>query len=88
MYTKIAYYHTWKYELVLTRKEGTNNIMVIFVKVPPEDLQCDILTNKAEDREEMGKGTANSPKFKKEEKPSFGRPPNFNSEQFKFKHDL
>ena len=35
----------WEYKPVLTCKEGTNDIEVNFVKVPPEDLQHDILTN-------------------------------------------
>ena len=35
----------WKYEPVLTRNRDTNEIEVNFVKVPPEDLQQDILTD-------------------------------------------
>ena len=43
----------WKYETVLTHKEGTNDIKVNFIQVPPEDLQHDILTNGVGCREEM-----------------------------------
>ena len=78
----------WEYEPVLTRKEGTNEIEVNFVQVPPEDLHQDILTDKSEGEEEGEASTEESPKSKDEEKPSFGPPPDFESDQFDFKKEL
>ena len=77
----------WEYEPVLTRKEGTNDIEVNFVQVPPEDLQCDILTNGAGCREEMEEEVPSSQDTETESKPSFGIPPNFDSDQFNFKKE-
>ena len=67
----------WKYEPVLTHKEGTNDIEVTFVQVPPEDLQRNILTNGAGCREEMEEGVPGSPDTEMENKPSFRTPPDF-----------
>ena len=44
----------WEYEPVLTRNEGTNEIKVNFIQVPPEDLQQDILTDNLGCGKEMG----------------------------------
>ena len=35
----------WEYESVLTREEGTNNITVNFIQVPPEEFQEDIFSD-------------------------------------------
>ena len=78
----------WKYEPVLTRNRDTNEIEVNFVQVPPEDLQQDILTDNLGCREEMGEGTKESSNCEEEEKPSFGTPPDFKSDQFDFKKEL
>ena len=78
----------WEYEPVLTRNEGTNKIEVNFVQVPPEDLQQDILTDNLGCGKEMGESTKESSKCEEEEKPSFGTPPDFESDQFDFKKEL
>ena len=78
----------WKYEPVLTRNRDTNEIKVNFVQVPPEDLQQDILADNLGCREEMGEGTKESSYCEEEEKPSFGTPPDFKSDQFDFKKEL
>ena len=78
----------WEYEPVLTRKEGTNDIEVNFVQVPEEDLQHDILTNGAACGEEMEEEVPSSQDTETKSKPSFGNPPDFNSDQFDFKKEL
>ena len=78
----------WEYEPVLTHKEGTNDIEVNFVQVPPEDLQCDILTNGMGCGEEMEEEVPSSQDTETESKPSFGTPPDFDSDQFDFKKEL
>ena len=78
----------WEYEPVLTRKEGTNDIEVNFVQVPPENLQQDILTNNVASEKRTEEGTEESSESKEEEKPSFGTPPDFESDQFDFKKEL
>ena len=50
----------WEYEPVLIRNEGTNEIEVNFIKVPPEDLQQDILTDNLGCGKEMGESTKES----------------------------
>ena len=78
----------WKYKPVLTRNRDTNEIEVKFVEVPPEDLQQDILTDNLGYGKEMGESTKESSKCEEEEKPSFGTPPDFESNQFDFKKEL
>ena len=78
----------WEYKPVLTRKEGTNDIKVNFVQVPPEDLQRDILTNGTGCGEEMEEKVPSSQDTEAESKPSFGTPPDFDSDQFDFKKEL
>ena len=78
----------WEYEPVLTRKEGTNDIEVNFVQIPPEDLQRDILTNGMGCGEEMEEEVPSSQDTETESKPSFGTPPDFDSDQFNFKKEL
>ena len=78
----------WTYEPVLTRNRNTNEIEVNFVQDPPEDLQQDILTDNLGCGKEMGESTKESSKCEEEEKPSFGTPPDFESEQFDFKKEL
>ena len=78
----------WKYEPVLTRKEGTNDIEVNFIQVPPEDLQPDILTNGVGCGEEMEEEIPSSQDSGTENKPSFGILPDFDSDQFNFKREL
>ena len=77
-----------EYEPVLTRKEGTNDIEVNFVQVPPEDLQHNILTNGVECGVEMEQEVPSSQDTEAESKPSFGTPPDFDSDQFDFKKEL
>ena len=77
----------WEYEPVLTRNRDTHEIKVNFVQVPPEDLQQDILTDNLGYGKEMGEGTKESSECN-EEKPSFGTPPDFKSDQFDFKKEL
>ena len=78
----------WEYKPVLTRKEGTNDIEVNFEKVPPEDLQRDILTNGVGCGEEMEEEVPSSQDTEAESKPSFRTPPDFNSDQFDFKKEF
>ena len=78
----------WEYEPVLTRKEGTNEIEVNFVQVPPEDLQQDILTDNLGCGKEMGESTKEFSEYNEEEKPSFRTPPDFESDQFDFTKEL
>ena len=78
----------WEYEPVLTHKEGTNDIKVNFVQVPPEDLQHDILTNGMGCGEEMEEEVPSSQDTETKSKPSFGTPPDFDSDQFDFKKEL
>ena len=78
----------WEYEPVLTHKEGTNDIEVNFVQVPPEELQCNILTNCTGCGEEMEEEVPSSQDTETKSKPSFGTPPDFDSDQFDFKKEL
>ena len=57
-------------------------------RFPPEDLQCNILTNGAGCREEMEEEVPSSQDTEMESKPSFGAPPDFDSDQFDFKKEL
>ena len=59
-----------------------------FIQVPPEDLQRNILTDGAGCREEMEEEVSSSQDTTTEDKPSFGTPPDFDSEQFGFKREL
>ena len=70
----------WEYEPLLTRNGGTNEVEVNFVQVPPEDLQQDILTDNLGWGKEMGESTKESSKCEDKEKPSFGTPPDFESD--------
>ena len=59
-----------------------------FVQVPPEDLQCDILTNGVGCGEEMEEEVPSSQDNETESKPSFGTPPDFDSGQFNLEKEL
>ena len=59
-----------------------------FVQVPPEDLQRNILTNGVGCGEEMEEEVPSSQDTEAKSKPSFGTPPDFDSDQFDFKKEL
>ena len=71
----------WAYEPILTREEGTNDININFIQVPPEDMREDILSNAAEAEE------TNNKDEKGEGRPKFGQPPEYNSNNFDFKRE-
>ena len=77
----------WEYEPVLTREEGTNNITVNFIQVPPEEFREDIFsdTTMAEGSDSSDKTTEQN--NKREEKPKFGLPPEYDSPDFNFKRE-
>ena len=64
----------WEYEPVLTHKEVTNNVTIIFVQVPPEEAEENNPSDKTENQNSKG-----------EEKPKFGSPPDYDSPDFDFK---
>ena len=76
----------WEYETVLTHEEGTNNVTINFVQVPPEEFREDIFSNAAEAEENNSSNkTAKDQNSKGEEKPKFGSPPDYDSPDFDFK---
>ena len=77
----------WAYEPVLTHEEGTNNITVNFIQVPPEEFREDILSNAVEAEEENSSGEVKDKDKKGEEKPKFGQPPDYESKDFNFKRE-
>ena len=78
----------WSYEPVLTRDEDTNDIQINFVQVPPEDLRENIFSEAAEAEEEKSLGDESDEKSNKEERPTFGSRPNFESNNFNFQEEL
>ena len=76
----------WEYETVLTHEEGTNNVTINFVQVPPEEFHEDIFSNAAEAEESNSSNkTARDQSSKGEEKPKFGSPPDYDSPDIDFK---
>ena len=75
----------WEYEPVLTHEEGTNNVTINFVQVPPEEFREDIFSNATEAEENNPSGKAENQNSKGEEKPKFGSPPDYDSPDFDFK---
>ena len=76
----------WEYETILTQEEGTNNITINFVQVPPEEFREDIFSNAAEAEENNPSDkTAKDQNSKGEGKPKFGSPPDYDSPDFDFK---
>ena len=75
----------WEYEPVLTHEEGTNNVTINFVQVPPEEFHEDIFSNAAEAEENDPACKAENQNSKGEEKPKFGSPPDYDSPDFDFK---
>ena len=76
----------WEYETVLTHEEGTNNVTINFVQVPPEEFCEDIFSNAAEAEENNPSNkTAKDQNSKGEEKPKFGSPLDYDSPDFDFK---
>ena len=59
----------WEYKPVLTHEEGTNNVTINFVQVPPEEFREDIFSNAAEAEE-------NNPSGKTENQNSRGKKKN------------
>ena len=75
----------WEYETVLTHEEGTNNVTINFVQVPPEEFREDIFSNAAEAEENNSSNkTAKDQNSKGEEKPKFGSPLDYDSPDFDF----
>ena len=78
----------WEYETVLTQEEGTNNITINFVQVPPEEFHDDIFSNAAEAEEDNSSNKTDKDQDSKgEEKPNFGSPPDYDSPDFEFKRE-
>ena len=75
----------WEYKPVLTHKEGTNNVTINFVQVPPKEFREDIFFNTAEAEENNPSGKTEDQNSKGEEKPKFGSPPDYDSPDFDFK---
>ena len=76
----------WEYETVLTHEEGTNNVNINFIQVPPEEFREDIFSNAAEAEENNSSNkTTRDQNSKGEEKPKFGSPPDYDSPDFDFK---
>ena len=76
----------WEYETVLTHEEGTNNVTINFIQVPPEEFREDIFSNAAEAEENNSSSkTAKDQNSKGEEKPKFGSPLDYDSPDFDFK---
>ena len=76
----------WEYETVLTHEEGTNNVTINFVQVPPKEFREDIFSNAAEaEANNSSKETTKDQNNKGEEKPKFGSPPDYDSPDFDFK---
>ena len=77
----------WEYEPVLTHEEGTNNVTINFVQVPPEEFHEDIFSNTVEAEENNPSGKTENKNSKGEEKPKFGSPPDYDSAEFNFKEE-
>ena len=76
----------WEYKTVLTQEEGTNNISINFIQVPPEEFCEDIFSNAAEAEENNSSNKAAKDQHNKgEEKPKFGPAPDYDSPDFDFK---
>ena len=77
----------WEYEPVLTREEGTNNITINLIQVPPEEFREDISSDAttAEGNDSSSKTAEQNNKG--EEKPKFGLPPEYDSPDFSFKRE-
>ena len=75
----------WEYEPVLTHEEGTNNVTINFVQVPPKEFCKDIFSNAAGAEENNPLGKTENQDSKGEEKPKFGSPPDYDSLDFDFK---
>ena len=56
----------WEYETILTQEEGTNDITINFIQVPPEEFREDIFSNAtmAEENNSSGKTTDQNGKEK------------------------
>ena len=77
----------WEYEPVLTHEEGTNNVTINFVQVPPEEFREDIFSNTVEAEENNSLGKTENQNSKGEEKPKFSSPPDYDSPEFNFKEE-
>ena len=75
----------WEYEPVLTHEEGTNNVTINFIQVPPEEFRKDIFSNTVEAEENNPSGKTENQNSKGEEKPKFGSPLDYDSPDFDFK---
>ena len=60
----------WEYEPVLTHEEGTNNVTINFVQVPPEEFRKDIFSNAAETEQNNPSGKAENQDRKEKKNPS------------------
>ena len=69
----------WEYEPVLTCEEGTNNVTINFIQVPPEEFHEDIFSNATEAEENGTARETGNQNSKGEEKPKFGPPPDYDS---------
>ena len=77
----------WEYETVLTQEEGTNNVTINFIQVPPEEFREDIFSNVTEAEENNSSNKTTDQNSKGEEKPKFGLPPDYDSPDFDFKRE-
>ena len=75
----------WEYEPVLAHEEGTNNVTINFVQVPPEEFREDIFSNATEAEENGPASETGNKNSQGEEKPKFGSPPDYDSPDFDFK---
>ena len=75
----------WVYEPVLTHEEGTNNVTINFVQVPPKEFHEDILSDAVEAEENNSKGETKDQNNKGDEKPKFGSPLDYDLLDFDFK---
>ena len=75
----------WEYEPVLTHEEGTNNVTINFVQVPPEEFHEDIFSNATEAEENGPASETGNKNSQGEEKPKFGSPLDYDSPDFDFK---
>ena len=75
----------WEYEPVLTREEGTNNVTINFVQVPPEEFREDIFSNATEAEGNGPASETGNENSQGGKKPKFGSPPDYDSPDFDFK---
>ena len=77
----------WEYEPVFTREEGTNDITINLIQVPPEEFREDIFSDaaRAEGNDSHNKTTEHDNKGEK--RPKFGPPPDYDSPDFNFKRE-